>query len=102
MQIPWSHLLEILKLRQVMPCIICVTNFFQIKGILLPTNFSRLHKSLHFFRTNDLPQWLSELKEKSIPESCCTDYILWQCYIDRLVENEMSLVRRTGRVPSKS
>lgn len=59
--------------------------------MLLPSNFRRLHENLHSFRTNALPLLLSELKEKSISFSCCEDYIMWQCIIDEILQNELKV-----------
>ena len=48
------------------------------------------------FRTNVLPLLLSQLKDKSaVPSTCCDDYILWQCIIDKLLENELRIVKDT-------
>ena len=62
--------------------------------MLIPSHFAKLHQSLHLFRTNELPLLLCELKQNgSIPAACCDDYILWQCIIDQLLENEIQVLK---------
>ena len=62
--------------------------------MLIPSHFSKLHQSLHLFRTNELPLLLCELKQNGfIPAACCDDYILWQCFIDQLLENEIQVLK---------
>ena len=60
--------------------------------MLIPSHFAKLHQSLHLFRTNELPLLLCE-QNCSIPAACCDDYILWQCIIDQLLENEIQVLK---------
>ena len=67
--------------------------------MLLPSKFKKLHQQLHIFRSNVLPLWLSERKtELIIPESCCDDYILWQCCIDKILERELSELKESNSI----
>ena len=49
-----------------------------------------------------MPLWSSELKtEPIIPGSCCDDYILWQCCIDKILEKELCVLKGTNNSISK-
>uniref|UniRef100_A0A1X7TZ21 Uncharacterized protein n=1 Tax=Amphimedon queenslandica TaxID=400682 RepID=A0A1X7TZ21_AMPQE len=64
----------------------------KIKELLLPTNFMKFHQNFHEFRSEILPNMLSELMDRQeIPNCCCDDYILWQCYIEKILEKELAV-----------
>lgn len=64
----------------------------KITQLLLPTsNFMKFHQNFHEFRSEILPNMLSELDRQAIPNCCCDDYILWQCYIEKILEKELAV-----------
>ncbi|XP_019858382.1 PREDICTED: uncharacterized protein LOC109586630 [Amphimedon queenslandica] len=73
----------------------------KVKEMILPSNYTKLHQNLHTFRSNVLPLWLSQLIAESIPQSCCSDFILWQCFLDKILEKEL-FIREVDRLPSKA
>jgi hypothetical protein len=73
----------------------------KVKELLMPSKFNKFHQNLHGFRAYELPQWLAKLGDQ-LPKCCCEDYILWQNYLDKLIEKELSLTKSSSNTTTTS
>jgi hypothetical protein len=58
-----------------------------VKSLLTPASLPKFHQQLHYFRVYELV-----FQIVTSEELCCHDHHLWQCILDKIVEEELDEV----------